>query len=288
MPTVRYEAPSSIATALQLMNSDPGATVLAGGTDLLIQYRAGMKTPTVFVDVKRIGDLTGVQVDAAGARIGAATAAAAICEHPDIGRRWPGLIDAVRLIGSQQIQGRGTIGGNLCNGSPAADSTCALIANRAELEIASLGGTRRIAVEDFLVGPGKTALARGELLVAVHVPAPAPRTADAYLRLIPRTEMDIAVAGAGVSLTLDDQGICRTARVAIGAVAPTALLLPDAAAALIGSAVDDAALKRMAQVCRAAARPIDDRRGTAAYRAQVVGVLARRAADIANKRIEGR
>jgi CO/xanthine dehydrogenase FAD-binding subunit len=284
MDRVQYQAPDSLERALSLMSDNPGAAVLAGGTDLLVQYRAGIKSPTLFVDVKRIGELVGISADDSGVRIGAATSAAEICEHPLINRLWPGLIDAVRLIGSPQIQGRGTIGGNLCNGSPAADSTCALIVSRARLLIAGLAGTRSVAVEDFSVGPGKTVLARGELLVAVNIPRPALYSADAYLRLIPRTEMDIAVAGAAVSVTLDEAGVCSNARVAVGAVAPTALLVRDAAAALIGSAIDEDALNRAGRASSAAARPIDDRRGTAAYRIHVVGVLTRRAGAIAARR----
>ena len=208
MPAIRYEAPRSVAEAVRLIQTDPGARVLAGGTDLLVQFRAGLRQPTAFVDIKRIPELVGVSVDASGLRLGAATAAAVVCEHPDVRALWPGVVDAVHLIGSTQIQGRGTVGGNLCNGSPAADSTCALIVNRAECVIAGPKGERVIAVENFCTAPGKTVLETGEFLVAVRLPRPAPRTADAYLRLIPRTEMDIAVAGAAVSITVDGSGTC--------------------------------------------------------------------------------
>jgi CO/xanthine dehydrogenase FAD-binding subunit len=284
----RYEAPRSLADAITLMQSDPGARVLAGGTDLLVQFRAGMRTPTAFVDVKRIPELVGIRMDDSGLRLGAATSAAVICEHPEVARLWPGLVEAVHLIGSTQIQGRGTVGGNLCNASPAADSTCALIVNRAYCVIAGPKGERVVPVEQFCVAPGRTVLESGELLVAVTVPRPAPRTADAYLRLIPRTEMDIAVVGAGVSVTLDADGTCTAARVAIGAVAPTALLISEAAQALIGSRIDDAALARAADAARTAARPIDDKRGTVAYRRTVAGVLTRRAAAIAAARARER
>jgi carbon-monoxide dehydrogenase medium subunit len=243
---------------------------------------------------------------------------------------WPGLVEAVHLIGSTQIQGRASIGGNLCNGSPAADSTCALIVNRAECIIAGPGGERRVPVDQFCSAPGRTVLQRGELLIAVDLPRPQPGTADAYLRLIPRTEMDIAVAGAAVAVTLDRTGRCTAARVAIGAVAPTALLVPAAGEALVGATfgtaagassaltdVKDAlvgaifatgggtssgpaafdktlvgaafeeALTRAADLARAAARPIDDKRGTAAYRRHVVGVLVKRAAATAAARAKG-
>jgi CO/xanthine dehydrogenase FAD-binding subunit len=288
MISIRYEAPRSIADAVKLMAADPGAKILAGGTDLLVQFRAGTRQPTAFVDVKRIPELVGVTIDAQGLRLGAATSAAVIAEHADVRRLWPGLADAVHLIGSTQIQGRGSVGGNLCNGSPAADTTCALIVNRAECIIAGPGGERVVSVENFCIAPGRTVLQRGELLVALRVPRPAARTADAYLRLIPRSEMDIAVVGAGVSVTLDANGVCTAARVAIGAVAPTALLVPDAAKALIGSTIDDAALKAAGEAASAAARPISDKRGTAAYRRTVAGVLTRRAAIQALARLGAR
>jgi CO/xanthine dehydrogenase FAD-binding subunit len=281
MPAVRYEAPRSIEQAISLLRADPGAAILAGGTDLLVQYRAGMKRPTTFVDVKQIPELIGITLDEAELTLGAATCAAEICEHAEVRRLWPGLVEAAHLIGSTQIQGRGSIGGNLCNGSPAADTTCALIVNRAECVVAGPRGERVVPVEQFCTGPGQTLLGRDELLVALRVPRPMARTADAYLRLIPRSEMDIAVAAAGVSLTLDGRDICTRARVAIGAVAPTALLVPEASDAVIGSRLDLADLQRAAQAASAAARPIDDKRGTIAYRRTVVGVLTRRALGIA-------
>src|SRR5205814_7059065 len=191
-----------------------------------------------FVDVKRIPELVEIAVDGDGLRLGAAAAAAVICEHPEVRRFFPGLVDAVQLIGSTQIQGRGSVGGNLCNASPAADTTCALIVNRARCVIAGPHGERAVPVEEFCIGPGRTVLQRGELLVAVRVPRPASRTSDAYLRLIPRSEMDIAVVGAGVSVTLDEAAVCTGARVAIGAVGPTALRVPDAERALGGSSLD--------------------------------------------------
>jgi carbon-monoxide dehydrogenase medium subunit len=287
MPTVRYEAPRSVSDAVRLMQSDPEARVLAGGTDLLIQFRAGLQQPSAFIDVKLIPELVDIAVREDGIRIGASAPATAICEHATITQWWPGLVEAVHLIGSTQIQGRASIGGNLCNASPAADSICALIANRAACIIAGSGGERRVPVEQFCLSPGRTVLQPGELLIAVDLPRPQPGTSDAYLRLIPRTEMDIAVVGAGVSLTLDQGGRCTAARVAIGAVAPTALLVAAAGDALIGSTVDDDALARAADLARAAARPIDDKRGTAAYRRHVVGVLVKRAAASAAARAKG-
>ena len=287
MQVIRYEAPRSVTDAVRLMQADPGARILAGGTDLLVQFRAGLRRPTAFIDIKRIPELVGITLDDGGLRLGAATAAAVICEHAEVKRLWPGLVEAVRLIGSTQIQGRGTVGGNLCNASPAADTTCALIVNRATCAIAGPAGERVLPVDEFCTGPGKTALRAGEFLVALHIPRPGPRTADAYLRLIPRSEMDIAVVSAGVSVTLAPDGTCSAARVAIGAVAPTALLVAEAAGALVGSRLDETARARAGAAASAAAKPIDDKRGTVAYRRTTAGVLTRRAARTAAARARG-
>lgn len=288
MLSIRYEAPRSVAEAIHLLASDPSAHVLAGGTDLLVQFRAGAKQPSAFVDVKRIPELVGISLDTNGLRIGAATPAAAICEHAELRRLWPGLVEAVQLIGSAQIQGRGSIGGNLCNASPAADTTSALIADRAACVVAGPGGERVVPVERFCTGPGTTILQPSELLVAVVLPRPSAQTADAYLRIIPRSEMDIAVAGAAASVTIDASGVCTAARVAVGAVAPTALLVEAAGQALVGTRLDDAALLLAAAAASAAARPISDKRGTAAYRRHVVGVLAKRAIASAAARAKER
>ena len=240
------------------------------------------------VDVKAIPQVRGIQADASGFRIGAGTSCAEIGENAALAAAWPGVVEALQLIGSTQIQGRATLGGNLCNASPAADSVPALIAAGAVCEIAGPGGTREVPIENIITGPGRTSLARGEFILAFRVPKPRARSGDAYLRFIPRTEMDIAVVGAGVALTLDDAGVCTHARVALGAVAPTPLLVADAAKALIGTRVDDKALAALAAAASAACKPIDDKRGTIAYRIKVSGVLARRAANIALERARGR
>ena len=158
METTRYEAPATVADAVRLIQADPDAKVFAGGTDLLVQYRMGVRRPSAFIDLKRIPELVGISLDARGLRLGAATPAVAITEHPELKQLWPGLVEAVHLVGSTQIQGRGTVGGNLCNGSPAADTTCPLIADRARCVIVGPEGERIVAVEDFVVGPGKVAL----------------------------------------------------------------------------------------------------------------------------------
>jgi len=287
MPAIRYEAPSSIGDAIRLIQSDPQARIMAGGTDLLVQFRAGIRRPSAFIDIKRIPELIAFSIDARGLHIGAATPAAALVESEQLRQLFPGLSESIALIGSTQIQGRGSVGGNLCNASPAADTPCALIVNQAECVIAGPGGTRHVAADAFCLAPGKTVLAPGEFLIAIEVPRPAPRTADAYLRLIPRSEMDIAVVGAAVSITLDEHGRCTAARVALSAVAPTPLLVPAAAAALVGTMLDAAAFDRAAAAARDAARPIDDKRGTVAYRRQVAGVLTKRAAATAARRAKG-
>lgn len=273
--------------AVRLMQTDPEARVLAGGTDLLVQCRAGIRRPTAFIDVKRIPELVAITIDEQGLRLGAATPAADICADDKLRQQWPGLAEAAALIGSMQIQGRGSVGGNLCNASPAADTPCPLIVNRAVCLIAGPQGRRTVEAEDFVSGPGQNILGAGEFLAGLLLPLPAPSTADAYLRLTPRSEMDIAVVGAAVSVTLDTSGICTAARVALAAVAPTPILVPGAAEALIGTAVDPTALDRAAEAARAAASPIDDKRGTVVYRRQVAGVLTKRAAAIACERARG-
>jgi carbon-monoxide dehydrogenase medium subunit len=284
-----YRSPGTVKEVVELLAAHNGAAyVLAGGTDLLVKLRAGMVAPQIVVDLKAIPQLRGIAADARGFRIGAATSCAEIGEHAAVGKAWPGVVEALQLIGSTQIQGRATAGGNLCNASPAADSVPAMIAAGAVCEVAGPGGERDVPVENIVTGPGKTSLARGEFIVGFRLPQPRARQGDAYLRLIPRTEMDIAVVGVGVALALDDAGVCTHARVGLGAVAPTPLLVADGAKALIGTKVDAAALARLAAAASAACKPIDDKRGTIAYRVNVAGVLARRAAQIALERARAR
>jgi len=285
---MRYEAPDSIDQAVALLAGASGtAKVLAGGTDLLVQLRADMIEPDLVVDIKKLSEMRAIAAEDGGFRVGAAVTGAEMGEHDALGQAWPGVVEAVELIGSTQIQGRATMGGNLCNGSPAADSVPALIAAGAVVSIAGPDGRRELPVEQVVTGPGQTALAKGEIAVSFKLPAKPAHSGDAYLRFIPRTEMDIAVVGAGVSLTLDDGGTCTAARLALGAVAATPLLVAEGAEALIGSKVDDAALAKLAEAASAACRPIDDKRGTKEYRIKVAGVLARRAAEIALERARG-
>jgi aerobic carbon-monoxide dehydrogenase medium subunit len=279
---MRYEAPESLEGAVALLAGATGETrVLAGGTDLLVQMRADMVDPALIVDIKKIAETRTVTEEKGGWRIGAAVTGAELKEHPRLKKDWPGVVEAANLIGSTQIQGRATLGGNLCNGSPAADSVPALIAAGAVATLAGPQGRRDLAVEDVMLGPRKLALQKGEIVVSFLLPPRPPRSRDAYLRFIPRTEMDIAVVGAGVNLTLDDTGTISAARVALGAVAARVLLVAEAAAAIVGSRLDRPAQDRLEAAARAACRPIDDKRGTIEFRIEVAGVLARRAALIA-------
>jgi CO/xanthine dehydrogenase FAD-binding subunit len=280
-----YTAPSSVEEAVRALAGASGlAKVLSGGTDLLVQLRTGRVKPDLIVDTKNIPGISGIREQDGGFVIGAATPGAVIGESDALSRAWPGIVEAANLIGSTQIQGRASLAGNLCNASPAADSVPALIAARATCVVAGANGRREVPVEAIATGPGRTSLRPDEFIVEFRLPKRPPRSADAYLRFIPRTEMDIAVVGAGVNLTLDAAGACTEARLVLGAVAPTAVIVADAAAALIGRKLDDTALAALDKAARAACKPIDDKRGTIAYRVKVAGVLARRAATIAYKR----
>jgi aerobic carbon-monoxide dehydrogenase medium subunit len=279
---MRYEAPSSLDRAVALLAAEPGeARVLAGGTDLLVQLRTDLIEPALVVDIKGIPELREIKEEGGGFRVGAAVTGAELKEHPRFKAVWPGVVEAANLIGSTQIQGRASMGGNLCNGSPAADSVPALIAAGAKASIVGPNGRRDLPVEEVMLAPRRLALAKGEIVASFLLPPRPARTGDAYLRFIPRTEMDIAVVGCGVCLTLDAGGTCTAARVSLGAVAPRPLLVAEAAKALIGTKADDAALNRLDVAARAACQPIDDKRGTKEYRIKVAGVLARRAAQIA-------
>jgi carbon-monoxide dehydrogenase medium subunit len=278
-----YAAPTTVEEAVRTLAGAAGlAKVLSGGTDLLVQLRSGRAKPDLIVDIKKIPDISGIRERDGAFVIGAATPGAVIGECQALRQAWPGVVEATNLIGSTQVQGRATLAGNLCNASPAADSVPALIAARSTCVVAGANGRREVPVESIVTGPGRTSLARDEFIIAFHLPKRPPRYA--YLRFIPRTEMDIAVVGAGVSVTLDPGGLCTDARVVLGAVAPTAVLVTDAGAALIGRALDATALEGLDQAARRACKPIDDKRGTIDYRIKVAGVIARRAATIAYER----
>lgn len=284
MPSPAFHTPQSIADAVALLAADPGARVLSGGTDLIVQMQSRRIAPSAVVDVKRIAGMSGVRSEGGGFVIGAATPCTALKQHKALAAAWPGVVEAANLIGSVQVRNRATMAGNLCNASPAADSVPALVAAGATCLVAGPGGSREVAVEAVTVAPGRTSLAPGEFVVEIRLPARPQGGGDAYLRSIPRTEMDIAVVGAGAALVIDAGGICTSARIALGAVAPTVLLVEAAGAALVGSTLDDAALERMAAAVRAACKPIADKRGTVEYRVAMAGVLAKRVVAIARQR----
>ncbi len=284
---MRIETPATVDEAVGLLAASDGLTrILAGGTDVLVQLRLGLVEPDLLVDIKHIAGMRDIVAENGGYRIGAAVAGAELGEHDGLKSLWPGVVEAMELVGSTQVQGRATLTGNLCNGSPAADSVPAMIAAEAMASITGPNGTREVPVGDIVTGPGKLSLTKGEMITSFFLPARPDNSGDAYLRFIPRTEMDIAVAAAGVSLTLDGDKV-KTARVTLGAVAPTALLVGDAANAIIGTTLDDAALANLAAACSAACNPIDDKRGTIVFRTKTAGVLAKRAALIAYKRAGG-
>ncbi len=288
MVGMRFEAPESVDAAVSLLAGTSGDTrVLAGGTDLLVQLRADMIEPELVVDIKRIAETRTVTEEDGGFRVGAAVAGAELKEHTSFPSAWPGVIYAFDLIGSTQVQGRCTMAGNLCNASPAADSVPAMVAVGAVARIAGPNGVRDVPVEEVPTAPGRTSLAKGEFVLSIFFPKKAANTGDAYLRFIPRTEMDIAVVGSGVCLTLDESGTCTGAKVALGAVAPTVILVPDAASALVGTKVDEAAIEAAGAAATVAAKPISDKRGTVEYRKKVAGVLTRRALATALERAKG-
>lgn len=287
MQAFDYVRVSTVDEAVALLSQqNGGARILSGGTDLLVALREGRDAAQVVVDVKRIPELTALSYDGAGELVlGAAVPCYRMYTDHAVSRDFPCLIDAASLIGGVQIQGRASFGGNLCNASPAADSIPALIAHRAIAVVAGNGGRRNVDVEDFCIAPGKNQLQRGEFLVALRIPAPEAGFGAAYQRFIPRNEMDIAVVGVGSSVQLNASGDrIEAARIALGAVAPTPLYVAEAGDSLVGRAVSDEAIAEAAEIAQAAARPIDDMRGTAKYRKHLVGVLTRRTLAVAVER----
>jgi carbon-monoxide dehydrogenase medium subunit len=289
MPNLSFTAPATVDEAVRALAGSAGlAKPLSGGTDLLVQLRSGRMRPEAIIDLKRIPGLIGIREEAGEFVIGAATPGVMLSAHEAFEHAWPGIVEGADLIGSQQIQGRASLAGNLCNASPAADSVPALITAHATCVIAGPNGRRTAPVEAIVTGPGRTSLEKGEFIVEFHVPKPKPHQSDAYLRFIPRTEMDIAVVGCAVNLTLDGNGVCTDARVVLGAVAPTQLIVEDAARALIGHRLDDATNAALDAAAQRACKPITDKRGTIEYRTKVAGVLARRAAKLAFERAGAR
>lgn len=286
---MRYLAAQSVAEAALALAAETGPTrILSGGTDVLVQIKAGMVEPDLIVDVKKLPGIREIRAEAGGFRVGAAVSGAEVGEHAAFCAAWPGVAEGVQLIGSTQVQGRATMAGNLCNASPAADSVPGLVAANAVARIAGPDGERDVPVAEIPAGPGRTNLKKGEFVTSFFFPARPKGASDAYLRFTPRTEMDIAVASAAVNLTLGADGKVTGARVVLGAVAPTVVLVPDAARAIVGTTLDDAALAALGKACEAACNPIDDKRGTVEFRTHTAGVLARRAARIAYSRAGGK
>jgi CO/xanthine dehydrogenase FAD-binding subunit len=285
MPDLRYEAPGTLQDAVKALAAASGVTrVLAGGTDVIVQMEMDLVEPDLIVDIKRIPELNYIRQEDGGWRIGATASGMSIVDHAGLNATWPGIVDGVKLIGSIQVKGRATMAGNLCNASPGADSVPPLVAASAVARIIGPKGTRDVPVEQIPTAPGKTSLAKGEIIESFFLPPRPAHSGDAYLRFTPRTEMDIAVVGVAVNLTLDKSGTCTAARVALGAVAPTVLLVKACADALIGTKVDEAALDKLAAAASAACKPIDDKRGTKEFRIKIAGVIARRAAEKALER----
>jgi carbon-monoxide dehydrogenase medium subunit len=290
MKPFSYQAPTSVGEAVALLfGGGERAYPLAGGTDLLVQLRSGLREADLIVDLKRIPELDRITYDPfGGLTIGAAVSCARLSQHPDVQRSYPGLVDAASIIGGKAIQGRATLGGNLCNGAPSGDSIPALVVHRATCAIAGARGSRSVPVESFCTGPGQTVLGPGEILVSIHLPSPAPRSGGRYVRFIPRGEMDIAVAGAAAWVAVsEDHSRIANCRIALAAVAPTPILAIEAGAALVGKAPREDLFAEAAKLAQASAQPITDIRGTAAQRRHLVGVLVTRALRGAVQRANG-
>lgn len=290
LEAIDYAIPKTLTEAVQTMaERGDRARALAGGTDLLVQLRGGRRSADLVVDVKDIPELNEISYSAAnGLTIGAAVPCYRIYDHPEVAARYPGLVDSASLIGSIQIQGRASLGGNLCNAAPSADAIPVLIALSAVANIAGPNGNRQVAVEDFCTAPGRSVLATGEILVSVNMPAPAAHSGANYLRFIPRNEMDIAVAGVGSSVVLDAAGqTFVSARIALASVAPTPVFCREASNSLAGKPVSEESINAAAELAMADAKPINDMRGTIRQRVHLVGVLTRRTLNNAVKRARG-
>jgi carbon-monoxide dehydrogenase medium subunit len=288
MSETQYLAPNSIDEAVKAHSAANGkARFLAGGTDLLVQIKSGIKKPNLVIDIKKIVELNSInEVSDNEFKVGAAVSGANLNRNKKFANLWPGVLEAFRLIGSEQIQGRASLGGNLCNGSPAGDSVPALVAAGCNVTIAGPNGSRNIPIETFHTGPGKTVLENGEMLVSINFPKRAANSGDAYLRMTPRTEMDIAVVGCGVNITMEN-GLCTNARVSLGAVAPTPLLINEASEIMVGTDINSDIIQRVSKICMEACNPINDKRGTIDYRTKVAGVLFKRTVLTAIDRIKG-
>lgn len=289
MRDFEYEAPISLQDALQVLKQGNGAAkALAGGTDLIDHIRCGRLSPDLVVDVKKIPELQLLELSDSGFRLGAAVRCSDIYSNCEIKKQYSALTDSCSIIGGIQIQNRASVGGNLCNSGPAADSTPSLIALEATCVIAGPNGTREVAAADFCTGPGKNVLEPGELLVEFQFPSRPAKSGSHYLRFIPRNEMDIAVVGVGASVALDESGEkIVSARIGLGAVAPTPLYAEEASNLLAGLPANEESYAKAAVAAQAIATPITDMRGTVEFRKHVTGVLVKRALNVAVERARG-
>ena len=285
---MQYHSPTSFNEAVAISNSSSGLVkYLAGGTDVLVQLKIGTKSPDHLIDIKNIPGVKEISLrDDGGYTIGAAVSGAQLTEHKELSKKWPGLVEGMELVGSAQIQSRATLVGNLCNGSPAADSVPGMIAAGASVSILNLSGIKDVLVEDIPSGPGSTSLENGELITAINLPKRNDYEGDAYLRFIPRTEMDIAVVGCAVNLSLEN-GVVTAAKVVLGAVGPKVILAHSAADCLVGTKLDGSSLSRFSAECSLIAKPISDKRGSEEFRKDIIGVIAQRAAKKAYDRALG-
>tara|TARA_B100000749_G_C18426657_1_gene466018 strand:+ start:420 stop:1301 length:882 start_codon:yes stop_codon:yes gene_type:complete len=282
-----YENPKTLSEAIELISKyGDDSRLIAGGTDLIVQMRIGRRTPKVVINTKAVDEMNQLTCDNSGLTIGAAVPCYKIYQNPEIISAYPGIIDSASLIGGIQIQGRATIGGNLCNAAPSADAVPVLIVNRAICNIASAKGTRSVPVEDFCTGPGQNILNPDELLVSLSFPKHDSNFGSRYIRFIPRNEMDIAVAGAGVSITLENE-VIKSIHVALASVAPTPILVKKITEELTGTNLTPETLSRAGELAKEAATPITDMRGTIEYRKHLSDVLTKRALTDAIKRAKG-
>ena len=291
MKWIDYSSPNSIAEAISILSGQKGkAKSLAGGTDLIVQMRAApqrLNNPDMIVDIKSIPELNQVEFGNSGLTIGAAVPCHQIYENSKIANAYPGLIDSASLIGGTQIQGRASLGGNLCNAAPSGDAIPSLIAHNVTCTIAGPKGERTASAEDFCTGPGKNILDADEILVSLHFPTTPKGFGARYIRFIPRNEMDIAVVGAGVSVVLDQSGKISDAKIALASVAPTPIVINDAADCLIGQEPTESVISNAGQIARNSIKPITDMRGTIEFRQQLSDVLTRRALTDAITRAKG-
>lgn len=278
MNRFEYYEPDTLDEAVSLLRRHNGqASVLAGGTDLLVEIKEHLRRPQHIINIKKIPDMRHLHFsEAAGLRFGSLVTAREIETSSEVRGGYRGLAQAVSEIGSIQIRNRATVAGNVCRASPSADSLPPLIAAGANAEIFGPGGESCVMLEDFFLGPGKTVLQSDQIVTAIEVPAPPPHSASTYIKLGRRKAMELATVGVAVSLTLD-QGLCRHIRIVLGAVAPTPIRARRAEVMVEGRALDDELVEEAAQAAMQEARPISNIRGSAAYRREMVGVLTARA-----------